>query len=34
VFIVKAEQYFEFGLLTSLLETNLAAVAEHIIESD
>lgn len=34
MFIVKAEQYFEFDSFTSLLTTDLVAVVEHITESN
>jgi hypothetical protein len=34
VFIVKAEQYFEFDSFISLLKTCLAAIVEHVAESN
>lgn len=34
MFIVRAEQYFEFDLFTNLLTTVLAAVVEHVTESN
>lgn len=34
MFIVKAEQYFEFDLFTSLPKSNQVTTTEHIIEFD